>query len=500
MTTTAPSSPPAAPPASWVALGVILIGVFMTTLDFFIVNVAMPSLAVDLHASAASLEWVIAGYAIALGGGLIIGARLGDIFGQRTLFMIGMIVFTLASVACGEAQTATLLVVARVVQGAGAALLTPQVLALIGALYAGGRRHRAFTIYGITLGLAAVTGQLIGGLLIQANLFDLGWRTCFLINVPVGIATLIALPLVVPAYRSGGDRQLDLPGALLGTAAISAAVLALIQGRQFGWPPWIWACLALGVVTFAGFIWYQRRRMRDGRAPLVNLSLFARRPFAVASLTMFAFFISNAPFYFFLSQYLQGGLGLSPLEAGALFGLMGAAYFMTALRPAWLVARFGDGWIPAGVLTMMAGMAVMFVPVLFDGARATVPMVLPGMLVAGLGVGMVLGPLSQTVMQSVAPEQAGAASGIVGAVQQIGNSLGIAIIGLVFFNRLGDAPVRSDFASGYAGALVGMVVVLMVVALLSRWLMRLVSVEVADATASSAPSVVEAASVADSAD
>ena len=475
-------------PVSWVALVVILVGTFVTTLDFFIINVAIPSLATELHATPAGIEWVIAGYAIAIAGGLIVGARLGDLFGHRRLFMVGLVVFTLASAACGAAATSGELVAARFVQGAGAALLTPQVLAMIGHLYAGERRQRAFTLYGLTLGLAAVLGQLIGGLLIAADVFGLSWRLCFLINLPVGIIALILVPILIPTYRTGATGGLDLPGAVLGTTAISAIVLALIQGRQLGWPLWIWGCLAGGLIAAALFVRYQRRRGLAGRGPLVDLAIFHNRRFAVSILTMFTFFIANASFYLTLSLYLQGALGLSPLGGGALFGLMGVGYFATVLRPPFLVARLGRHWIPAGVVLMGAGLSLLLLVVGLLGVDTTIPLVVPGMVVAGMGVGMVLAPLSALVMSTVAPEQLGGASGILGTVQQVGNSLGIALVGLVFFDLLGEAPTPVRYGDAFAGGLVVQLTVLGVVLLLARWLGRLMAAprsdghEPADAT------------------
>lgn len=463
------------PPVSWAALVVILIGTFVTTLDFFIVNVAIPSLATDLRATPAGIEWVIAGYAIAIAGGLIVGARLGDLFGHRRLFMVGLVVFTLASAACGAAATSGELVAARIVQGAGAALMTPQVLSMIGHLYAGERRQRAFTVYGLTLGLAAVLGQLIGGLLIEADLFGLGWRLCFLVNLPVGIGTLALVPILIPAYRTGANGGLDLPGALLGTAAISTIVLALIQGRQLGWPLWIWGCLVGGLIAAAIFVWHQRRRGLAGRTPLMDLTIFDNRRFTVSTLTMFAFFISNASFYFTLSVYLQGALGLSPLSGGALFGLMGVGYFATVPRPPFLVARLGRHWISAGVVVMAVGLALLLLAVLIGGVDTSIPMVVPGMVIAGMGVGMVLAPLSGLVMSTVEPPRLGSASGILGTVQQVGNSLGIALVGLVFFDLLGDAPTQSEYGDAFAGGLVVQLAVLGVVLLLTRWLGRLMA-------------------------
>ncbi len=359
-----PSSPVAAP--NRITLLVILSGAFLVTLGFFSINVAIPDMKRELHASDATIQWVIAAFAVTLAGGLISGGRLGDIAGRRSMFAIGLAIFTLASAACGLAAGPPMLIAGRIVQGIGAALLLPQVLALIGALYDGERRKRAFTMYGLTLGLAAVGGQLIGGLLVQADLANLGWRWCFLINVPIGIVAIVLVPLFVPAGQETRRGQLDFRGAVLGSAAIIAVVLAVIQGRATGWPVWVWACLVGGVVAGLAFVRYQDRLRTAGGVPLVDLTLFANRPFAVGILAVVTFFLGNASFYLTLALYLQGGVGLSALGSGEVFGLMGVGYFATALRPGWLVRRLGSGWLPVGAITMVVGYGVLLAAVLRD--------------------------------------------------------------------------------------------------------------------------------------
>lgn len=237
----------------WLMLAAILIGTFMVALDFFIVNVAVPSLQDDLHAGRSAIEWIVAGYGLALAAGLITGGRLGDIHGLRRLFMIGLALFTLASAACGLAPSTEILIAARVAQGLAAALMMPQVLAIVGLAYHGADRMRAFAVYGTVLGLGSVCGQLIGGLLIEADPAGLGWRTCFLVNIPLGIVALAMVRRYVPAYRGDGASRLDLPGAALVTLGLVAAILPLIEGRELGWPAWIWIVLGAAVVLLAAF-------------------------------------------------------------------------------------------------------------------------------------------------------------------------------------------------------------------------------------------------------
>jgi len=235
----------------------VLTGVFITTLDFFIVDVAIPSIQRDLHANAAAVEWVVAGYGLAFGSGLILGGRLGDIFGRRRMFLIGLAAFVLASVECGLAPNAGALVATRVVQGAAGALVSPQVLAILRTTYQGARQRRAIGAYALTMGLAAAFAQVIGGLLIQSDLFGLGWRTCFLINVPIGAAALFLARRVIPESRQSGSPRLDVGGAALVTLALVAIMLSLIEGREQGWPLWTWLSLGLAAVLLVG---YGRRR------------------------------------------------------------------------------------------------------------------------------------------------------------------------------------------------------------------------------------------------
>ncbi|HZE05975.1 MAG TPA: MFS transporter, partial [Solirubrobacteraceae bacterium] len=253
----------------WAPLPVILAGTFMVVLDFFIVNVALPSMQAGMHASDSSIEWVVAGYGLTTAVLLITGARLGDLWGRRRVFTLGLALFTASSAACGLAATPQLLVAARLAQGAAGALLMPNVLAIIGVLYAGGDRARALAAYGMVMGLAAVSGQLIGGLLVQADPGGLGWRSCFLINVPVGLAALAVAPRLIPESRTAAGGSLDIAGTALATLGLTAIVLPLVEGRAHGWPLWTWLSLAAAPVLLAGFAVQQRRRAAGGGSPLL---------------------------------------------------------------------------------------------------------------------------------------------------------------------------------------------------------------------------------------
>ena len=330
----------------WAPLGVVLAGTFVTFLDFFIVNVALPALAVDLHAGPATLSLVVAGYGLTFAAGMITGGRLGDLYGRRRLFTIGLALFTITSLACGLAPTAGMLVAARMLQGAAGALLTPQVLAILGTTYDGERRGTAFAAYGFAMGIAGVLGQLLGGALIQADVAGLGWRTIFLINVPVGLAALPLVRRYVPESR-GPSARLDVAGTLLGTAAVAALVLPLVEGREHGWPAWCWISLAAAPVLAAAFVATQARA---GRTPLVDLTLFRLRSFAVGSLAALTFALVPSSFFFVLALYLQEGRGYSALFSGVVFAVVGVGYFAALVVATPLAARMGRQ-----VLTLGAG-------------------------------------------------------------------------------------------------------------------------------------------------
>jgi MFS family permease len=258
-----------------------MIGTFMIVLDFFIVNVALSSIQTDLHASASAIEWVVAGYGLTFASFLIVSGRVGDHVGRRRLFSIGLSLFVVASIACGLAPNAGLLVGARLVQGAAGAMISPNALAILGLLYAGADRMRAISVYGITLGLAAVGGQLIGGLLIAWNIAGLGWRAIFFLNVPLGLAALILARRLVPETRSTRTSRLDPLGITLVTLGLTALVLPLVEGPQLGWPMWTWSTLALALLLLVVLAAHEARLNRHGGVPLIDPALFRRSSFTV---------------------------------------------------------------------------------------------------------------------------------------------------------------------------------------------------------------------------
>jgi EmrB/QacA subfamily drug resistance transporter len=419
-----------------VPLAVVLAGTLMIVVDFFIVNVMLPSIQRGLHASPSELEWVIAGYGLPFAVFLITAGRLGDRFGRRRMFMWGMVVFTLSSVACGVAWSAGSLIAARVVQGVGAALISPNVLSIIGVLYQGPARVRALRSYGLVMGLGAIGGELLGGVLLSADIAGLAWRACFLVNVPIGLAALAVAPGLVPESRADRPQRADIGGMALITLALVLLVLPLVQGRAWGWPPWSLILLGFAPVAFGAFAAHQVARVRRGRAALLDPRLFRARAFSAGLSTQVVFWCGQASFFLVLTLYLQDGRRLSALDAGLVFTIMAVAFVAASLRAPALTAQLGRSLVALGALVLAAGDAVLFLVVSQVGVGGSVGLLAPGLLLVGAGQGLCITPLASIVMSGLDPERAGAASGPLSTMQQVGNSLGVAITGVIFFGVL----------------------------------------------------------------
>jgi EmrB/QacA subfamily drug resistance transporter len=431
----------------WAALPALLAGAFMVVLDFFIVNVALPSIATDLHASESSLEWVVAGYGLAFAAFLITAGRLGDEHGRRRVYAIGLVLFTLASLACGLAPTPTALVVARIVQGLAGGIVMPQVLSIVGVTYRGPDNVRALSIYGVVLGLAAVSGQVIGGALVQTDVLGLGWRDCFLINVPIGLAALALTRRVVPESRAGRRSGVDALGAAMLALGLVAVLLPLIEGRQHGWPAWAWISLGLAPVILGGLGAHLARLRRRGEAALLDLDLFRKPAFSGGLVSQLLLASAQASFFVYLALYLQQGRGLNPLEAGLVFTVLAVAYVVVSGPATKLTARHGRAVVGVGGAALAAGLAVMAAGTADIGVGGSVLVLVPGLLLVGAGIGLSFTPLTSTVMAAIEPERAGAASGAMSTTQQVGYGLGVAITGVIFF-------AQTDIASGFESSLV----------------------------------------------
>jgi EmrB/QacA subfamily drug resistance transporter len=447
--------------SKWAPLPVVLSGTFMVVLDFFIVNVALPSLQSDLHASSGSIEWVAAGYGLTSAVFLISSARLGDRIGRRRTFSFGLALFTASSAACGIAPSPTMLVASRLVQGLAGALLMPNILAIISVAYEGPDRVRALSIYGLVMGFAAAGGQLLGGVLVQG----FGWRSCFLINVPVGLLALALAPRLVPESRAPRAGELDLPGTLLITAGLTAIVLPLIEGRQHGWPLWTWAALALAPVLLGGFWLQQRALARAGGGPLFDPALFRHRAFSAGLITQFAFWCGQASFFLVLALYLQQGRGLSAMSAGLVFTILAAAYLVASVLAPSFAQRNGRRVLGVGALVLAAGHGLLVLIVGEVGTGGSIAALVPGLLLVGAGMGIVIAPLTTVIMSALGPEQAGAASGALSTMQNVGNALGVAVVGVIFFGAL-----HGGYSHAFELSLVALAATLLAVAALTRLL------------------------------
>ena len=425
----------------WVALAVILSGIFVTVMDSSIVNVAIPSIRSTLHASFGEAELTVASYALAFSAGMITGGRLGDIFGQRRVFMVAFAAFTLTSLLCGVAPNIEVLISGRLLQGASAAMLSPQVFALVRMSFDGGERTTAFGAMGVVIGLANVAGLILGGVLIQADLFGLAWRMVFLVNLPVGIVAIFLTPLVLDDVRSGERKRLDLAGVALSTLAMLLLMLPLVAGPERGWAGWPVAMLVASPVAFVGFYLHQRWKSRHGLSPLLETDLFADRAFNVGALLILVFWASTTPFSFSYVLLMQTGYGHSPLATAGSLAILGGAFGIVSAI-AGRLASFGVRRIMmAGVLVDLVGMLLALV-LCWTVNPLPAAWLLPSLLLVGVGMGLFMTPILNVVMSGIHDRHVGSASGVLTTMQRGGNALGVATLGVPFFLTLSGAESR----------------------------------------------------------
>jgi EmrB/QacA subfamily drug resistance transporter len=429
-------------------LPVILIAMFMAGFDIWAVNVAAPSLQRDLHVSDAALQLIVGGYAFMYASGMVTGGRLGDLFGYKRLFLIGVVTFALASLACGVAPNAGTLVAFRLVQGLTGAVMVPQVVALITATFPARERSKALGFYGATMGLGFVSGQILGGGLIQANIFGLGWRAIFLVNVPVGIIALIVATVVVPKATGLRKPRLDPLGAIGVSGGLALALVPLTLGRDEGWPAWTWVSLALALPVLAATVAWERRLTRGGGDPLLNLALFRDRAFSAGLLLNFACLFFFGSFMFVLTLLLQSGLGLSPLHAGIVNLPLALTFIAMTLLGPKVAARLGPRSITLGAVAAIVGALVLALTAAHYGGQLTGWETAPGTALIGIGQGLMVPSLMSAVLSHVRPEQAGAAAGVLTTTQQFSIASGVAVIGAVFYEVIGGVPTKASFVTG----------------------------------------------------
>ncbi len=433
-------------PRRWRALAVVLVAGFMVLLDVSIVNVALPSIAAGTGADESDLQWVVSGYALAFGLVLVAGGRVGDARGRRPTLVFGLVLFTLASVACGAAQDATWLVVARLLQGIGGGLITPQSSGLIQVLFRGQERGRAFGLFGAVIGVSTAIGPLLGGLLIQLGGVEHGWRWIFLVNVPIGIGAVILAYRTVPHTRlpKGQHTDYDPTGAVLLGAAVLFLLLPFVESRTWETAA-KWLLLIPGVLLIGAFALWERAYGRRGREPMVDLALFGRRSYTFGSTIGLAYFAGFTGVFFIYTQFLQEGVGYSALQAGLASTPFAVGAALASGLGGRVVHRIGRSLVAAGLVLVVLGLLATWVVIgLVSGPAVGWAVALP-FLVAGLGNGLVISPNQTLTLSEVPPRQGGAAGGVLQTGQRLGSAAGIAAVGSLFYAQL--AATRGDFQS-----------------------------------------------------
>lgn len=429
----------------WIAFAILLLAAFMELLDVTIVNVAIPTLREDLNMSYAAVQWMAAGYTLSFAIFLVAGGRLGDILGRKKVFIAGVVWFTIASLLCGLAGSSEQLVIFRLIQGVGAALMMPQILANLVVLFNDAKeRLKASGMYGGVAGLATVSGPIVGGFLLEHNFFNLDWRMIFLINVPVGILTLIVALKFVPESKSPHPLKVDWIGMVILGVALFMLLYPLIQGRELGWPWWTFALMAGSLPLLAIFWFWERRKEKRDHSPLVLLEMFKSRVFTSGVVLFIAFFGAMTSFFFLFTLFLQAGLGYGAFHAGLNNAPISVGL---AISAGWLVnillPKIGRNILVLGAISMMIGFWALIVAINWAGSDVTSWAMLPGLLFVGLGMGLFIASLFNFVLAGVTHKQAGSASGVLSTVQELGSATGIALIGVIFFNILGGSALSS---------------------------------------------------------
>jgi EmrB/QacA subfamily drug resistance transporter len=472
----APDDAPAAQRGVWLGFIVVVAVSVMDLLDSTIAQTAAPAIRADLAGSYTDLEWITAAYTLAMSAGLLVGGRLGDVFGRRQVLLAGMAGFVAASVLCALAPTAGVLIACRALQGAVGAIMIPQGFGIIRELFGDEGQQKAFAIFGPVMGLSAVVGPVIGGALVDLDLLGTGWRSIFLVNVPLGIAAIALglrhLPRVAPA--SPGAR-IDLRSAAMATVGGFALVYPLVQGRELGWPAWTFALLAAGVAVLAFFGRRQARLARlgrDDRAPLVDPSILHRRAYVSGLVLVLCFIGAMGGMILVFNVMLQAGLGFSPLGCGvATIGIPVAAIFGSITSSATL-KRLGRTTIHIGTVVMAAGLVIADLVLRSRGGDLSAWDLAAPLAIAGFGMGMIFVPMFDVILAGVEPRQLGSASGLLETIQQLGMSLGIAVVGTVLFEVLGSGHGPAAFVRSADHALLVAVGFLVAAFTAAWWLPR----------------------------
>jgi EmrB/QacA subfamily drug resistance transporter len=437
-TAPAPAAGAAEPPAyrwRWVVLAIVLVAEIMDLLDSTVITIAAPTVRAELGGGTATMQWWAAGYTLAFGVLMIVGGRLGDIYGRRRVFIAGIAGFTLASAACALAPSPDALIAFRVLQGGFGALLIPQGLGVIKTVFPPTEMGGAFAAFGPVMGLAAIAGPILAGWLVTGDLLGTGWRMIFLINVPLGIAGLLGALRFMPESRAANRIKLDPLGVVLISIASLCLIYPLVQGRELGWPVWAFALMAAGIALLGVFAVAERR---SHGTPMIAPSLLRNRAYTSGLLVGLAFFAGFAGLVMVTSLFFQLELHFSPEHAGLTLVPLSVGTAITAGASYALMPRFGRAVLQGGVVAVVAGLGSLAWTVTHFGAGVTSLEMAPANLVIGLGLGFVFGPLFSVILAGVDDEEVGSASGTLNAIQQLGNSIGVAVLATIFFSLLDD--------------------------------------------------------------
>ncbi|MEU4980577.1 MFS transporter [Streptomyces sp. NPDC021969] len=439
---TAAGPPPYA--RRWAALAVILGAEIMDLLDGTVMNVAAPAVRADLGGSLSVIQWITVGYTLAFAVLLVVGGRLGDIYGRKRMFVVGAVGFTLASVLCSVAAGPEMLTAARFLQGGLGALMIPQGLGLIKQMFPPKETAAAFGAFGPAIGLGAVLGPIVAGFLVDADLFGTGWRSVFLINLPIGAAVIVGAVLLLPEGRAPVRPKFDVVGMVLVTAGLTLLIFPLVQGRERGWPAWAFVLMLGGAAVLVGFVAHELRQERRGGATLIELSLLRRSRYAAGLAVALVFFTGVSGMSLLLALHLQIGLGFSPTRAAltmtpwSVFLVVGAI-----LTGAVLGSKFGRKALHGGLVVLALGVLIILLTIGDQAGGLTSWELVPGIAVAGLGMGVMIGLLFDIALADVDKQEAGTASGVLTAVQQLGFTVGVAVLGTLFFGLLGSQASAS---------------------------------------------------------
>jgi len=430
----------------WWILPVLLTGMFMAQFDLYVVNVAAPTLQRDIGAGPAALELIVAGYGFTYAAGLITFGRLGDLVGGRTMFVYGALAFVVASLLCGLAQSPAQLVAARLVQGLTGAAMVPQVLGLITRIFPASERPKALAWFGVTIGVGAVAGQVAGGAMLESNVFGLGWRIIFLVNVPIGLVAAWFAQRLLPRHAGGARPKLDPLGAIGISGGIALILVPLMLGRTEGWPLWTWACLLASIPVLALTVVWERALATRGGEPMLDLELLRNSVFVRGLVVSVGVFSSFFSFMFTITLVLQSGLGLRPLEAGIVFTPLGLAFAAASIASPRIAAKQGSRLVTVGTVVAGIGLAGTLWVLTSSGADTSVARLIAPMMLIGFGNGLAVPALTGSVLAGARPKHAGAAAGILTTSQQFASAAGVAALGAVFFQVLGDGTGVARFA------------------------------------------------------